>query len=273
MFDLQIHTVATPHHAFWQPQALVAAAAQAGLTTIAATDHNTLGSVRALMLAGAEHGVRVIPGVELDSGFNGKLWHTLVYGVPPENQALQSLCDAVATRNFADAAALREMLQQNGFRLATLGTLDRAANVADVATALAHENALPGRNRSEPDESAGMRYVLTELAGSYRPLSIDEIVTTAHAEGGTVILAHPGRSKGIYAIPATEADILPMVEAGIDGIEVYYPTHTGEQQAFYRQLAEAQHLLVTGGSDSHGPSQPLAQWPDDLGAAFLERLR
>lgn len=272
IIDLQIHTVATPHHAQWQPEALVLAAVQVGLHTIAATDHNTLGSVRALIDAGVHHDLRVISGVEIDSGFSGKLWHTLVYGVPPENAALQALCDAVFARNRDDAEALRDSLIGAGYQLATLATLTRPPSVADVATALAHENRLAGRDDAELDESAGMRYVLTELAGAYQPLSIDAIIRAAHAEGGTAVLAHPGRSKGIYAVPATEADIALMVEAGLDGVEVYYPSHTVEQQAFYREIATRHNLLVTGGSDSHGPSQPLAQWPSRLCQAFLERV-
>src|SRR5437868_917309 len=107
MIDLQIHTNATPHHATWAPEALVLAAKSAGLSVIAATDHNTTASVRALLAAGARHGIRVIPGVEIDSGYGGKLWHTLIYGVAPETPALLELCAATFDRNMADAAALR----------------------------------------------------------------------------------------------------------------------------------------------------------------------
>lgn len=272
MIDLQIHTIATAHHAFWTPEALATAAAAAGLSTIAATDHNTMASVRALLDAGAFLGVRVIPGVEIDSGFGGKLWHVLIYGVAPENMALQALCNAVFARNHADASALRERLIASGFRLDALAALDRPVNVADVASALAVANTLPGRAAHEPDESAGMRYVLQVLPGSYRPISVDEIVGVAHAAGGKVVLAHPGRDKGVYAIPADEVDIAAMAEAGIDGIEVYYPTHTPEQQARYLDLAQRYRLLVTGGSDSHGPEQPLARWPEALCRDFLDAL-
>lgn len=270
MIDLQIHTIATPHHAFWQPDELAAAAVRASLSVIAATDHNTVGSVRALLEAGVRYDLRVIPGVEIDSGFGGKLWHTLVYGIAPENAALQALCGAVFERNRADAEALQATLTAGGFRLEGLKALERPANIADVGAALAAENELRGRVAGENDESAGMRHILTELAGAYRPLSIDEIVQVAHTHGGTVVLAHPGRSKGVYAIPAGEADIAAMKAIGLDGIEVYYPAHSPEQQAFYRDIAIRHSLLVTGGSDSHGPEQALAQWPEALCADFLQ---
>jgi predicted metal-dependent phosphoesterase TrpH len=259
MIDLHIHTTATPHHSSWAPEQLAEAAARAGLQAIAATDHNTTAGVRALQAAGARHGVRVIAGVEIDSAFAGKLWHTLVYGVDPEQPALLGLCQAVFDRNMADAAALRVELARRGFALEGLDGLGRPPNVADVGAALARGNAVPGRLAGEDDESAGMRYILTEVTGGYQPLGVDEIIQTAHQAGGLAVLAHPGRSKGIYAIPATAEDIAALADAGLDGVEVFYPSHSAEQRARYLDLARRHGLLVTGGSDSHHPRQELAR--------------
>jgi predicted metal-dependent phosphoesterase TrpH len=272
IIDLQIHTTATPHHSSWAPAELARVAAGLGMRAIAATDHNTTASVRALLEAGERHGVGVVPGVEIDSGFGGKLWHMLIYGVAPDEPALLALCAAVFERNRADAAALRENLARRGFELAGLDQLGRPANVADVGAALARHNTLPRRQPGEDDEAAGMRYILTEIEDGYRPVGLDEVVDVAHRLGGVAVLAHPGRSKGIYAIPATASDIAAMTEAGLDGLEVYYPSHSEEQRAFYGDLAQRHKLLVTGGSDSHHPSQPLARWPAEWCAAFLERM-
>lgn len=270
--DLQIHTNATPHHARWQPEPLARHAAGLGMRAIAATDHNTTAGVAALLAAGAQLGLGVVPGVEIDSGFGGKLWHTLIYGAPPDAPALLALCDAVFARNAADAAALQVELAAHGFGLAGLEALGRPPNVADVGTALARQNSLPGRQAGDDDEAAGMRYILTQLPGGYQPVGVDEVIAVAHQLGGVAVLAHPGRAKGIYAIPASAADIAAMAEAGLDGLEAYYPAHSAEQRAFYRQLAQRHRLLITGGSDSHGPEQPLAQWPAEWCAAFLERM-
>jgi predicted metal-dependent phosphoesterase TrpH len=272
MIDLHIHTTATPHHASWTPEALAAAAAAAGLHAIAVTDHNTTTSVRAVQAAGARLGVRVVSGVEIDSGFAGNLWHTLVYGIAPDEPALLALCEAVFTRNMADAVAMRGELTRRGFRLDGLDDLDRPPNVADVAGALARGNDLPARREGEDDESAGMRYILEELPGGYRPIGVDEIITVAHRAGGLAVLAHPGRSKGVYAIPATAEDIAALSQAGLDGIEVLYPSHTDEQRAFYHELARRHGLVITGGSDSHHPRQPLATWPLDACQTFLDRI-
>ncbi len=258
MIDLHIHTTATPHHSSWVPEELAAAAAARGLTVIAAADHNTTTSVRALQVAGARHGLRVVSGVEIDSAYGGKLWHTLVYGADPEAPALRALCAAVFDRNAEDARRLMADLPRRGFRLSGLEELGRTPNVADVATALAAQNDLPNRVANERDEESGMRYLLTDMPGAYRPLGVDEVIAVAHSLDALAVLAHPGRSKGIYAVPASADDIAALAAAGLDGIEVYYPSHSMETQTFLLNQAQRHGLLVSGGSDSHHPHEELA---------------
>lgn len=286
MIDLQIHTAATPGHATWEAEPLADAALAAGLTVIAVTDHNTMGGVAAAQAAGSRRGLRVIAGVEIDTGFPAggragaptKLWHTLVYGAPPDDPGLLALCRAVFERNAEDAARLRALLEGRGFALPGLDGKGRPPNVAEVGAALARHNALPGRVPGEDDEAAGMRYVLGEAPDGYRPVSVAEVIAAAHAAGGLAVLAHPGRSKGVYAIPADDDDVAAMAAAGLDGIEVFYPAHSAEQRGRYAALARRHGLLITGGSDSHGPQHAFARIdPGDLRIApdaptILERL-
>jgi len=281
MIDLHIHTNATPHHATWTPDTLMAAAVRAGLQVIAVTDHNTTASVRAVQEAGGRTGIHVISGVEIDAGFPAgrhddrlpfKLWHVLMYGADPEHPSLLALCRSVDERNLADADGLQRHLIAAGFRLPGIDAIERPPRVADIGAALGRANDLPDRAPDDDDESAGMRYILTRLSGMYCPPGVEEIVAVARETGGVAVLAHPGRSKGVYAIPATAEDIAVMAEVGLDGIEVYYPTHRPEQIAMYRHLAQQHRLLITGGSDSHHPHQPLARWPAAWCRAFLERV-
>jgi 3',5'-nucleoside bisphosphate phosphatase len=279
MIDLQIHTNATPHHASWEPVALVEHALEQGLYAIAITDHNTTANVVATQAAGERLGLEVVPGVEIDSGFAAqadspiptKLWHTLIYGAPADHPELLKLCESVFSRNQEDAARLRVLLRERGFKLPGLDALGRPANVADVGAALGRANAIP-REASDDDEVAGMRYILTQIDRGYQPIDVGEVIAVAHRCGGVAILAHPGRSKGIYAIPASEQDIAAMATHGLDGIEVFYPAHSATEQARLLALARKYDLLITGGSDSHHPDQPLAAWPLEPIVPFLMRV-
>jgi len=189
MIDLHIHTNATPHHATWTPDTLMAAAVRAGLQVIAVTDHNTTASVRAVQEAGGRTGIHVISGVEIDAGFPAgqrddrlpfKLWHVLVYGADPEHPSLLALCRSVDERNLADADGLQRHLIAAGFRLPGIDAIERPPRVADIGAALGRANDLPDRAPDDDDESAGMRYILTRLPGMYRPPGVEEIVVVAH---------------------------------------------------------------------------------------------
>ncbi len=84
---------------------------------------------------------------------------------------------------------------------------------------------------------------------------IRRTVEAAHESGAVALLAHPGRGGGEivrYDPPLLEE----MLETTpLDGIEVYYPSHTPGQTAAYLALAAGRDLLVGAGSDSHGPHQ------------------
>lgn len=58
----------------------------------------------------------------------------------------------------------------------------------------------------------------------------------------------------------------------IDGLEVYYPTHTPEQIGMYREYAKAHRLLISSGSDSHGPEKKPLKYRAEQSRSLLERL-
>jgi predicted metal-dependent phosphoesterase TrpH len=143
-----------------------------------------------------------------------------MYGIDPDHPAVLALCTSVDSRNAYDANQLISQLPGEGWLSPDLTTsLGRRPNVADAATALAQHNQLPERVDGD-DEAAGMRFLLARN-DSYNPPTVAEVIAVAHQAGGVAVLAHPGRSKGVYAIPADAGDIASMVAIGLDGIEVF----------------------------------------------------
>lgn len=67
-YDLHIHSALSPcGDADMTPNNIVNMAALNGLDLIAVTDHNTAGNVRAVMAVGEKVGVRVLPGMEIET--------------------------------------------------------------------------------------------------------------------------------------------------------------------------------------------------------------
>jgi 3',5'-nucleoside bisphosphate phosphatase len=262
--DLQIHSDALPHHSSWRPGTLIPALRVAGISVFAITDHNTVAGVDAMRRAADQAGLACIAACEIDCTHNSKLWHVLLYGIDTTHPDILELCASVDARNLLDARRILRQLTHIGYHLpydvdadgTWLGTA-RHPNVAELATAVARHNPLPERV-DDDDEMAGMRMFLAEKL--YNPHHITDVITVAHNTGGVAVLAHPGRSKGVYAIPADAADIASMVTLGLDGLEVFYPAHSDTQTTFLHAQAQQHNLLISGGSDSHHPDQPLAQW-------------
>ena len=88
--------------------------------------------------------------------------------------------------------------------------------------------------------------------------------------GGLPVLAHPAK------IGPREA-IEEIIDDGMDGIEVFHIDHDEQAVALLMQIAKDGDLLITGGTDSHGPraDRPIeigsVPVPDWVGEQFMRR--
>lgn len=68
--------------------------------------------------------------------------------------------------------------------------------------------------------------------------------------GAVPVWAHPYLFRG-----GTVATVLPeLVAAGLMGVEVYHPNHSPSDERKLEELCDRYDLLITGGSDYHGPA-------------------
>jgi predicted metal-dependent phosphoesterase TrpH len=64
--------------------------------------------------------------------------------------------------------------------------------------------------------------------------------------GGVASIAHPGKY-------GRDDLIAPLVESGMRAIEIFHPDHDRAAVERYQAMAESFGLVMTGGSDYHGP--------------------
>jgi predicted metal-dependent phosphoesterase TrpH len=80
---------------------------------------------------------------------------------------------------------------------------------------------------------------------------VEEAIEVIHAAGGVAVWAHP------FWDIAERATVLAALDrfaaAGLDGLEVFYATHSEEQTRVLHEAATARGLLATGSADFHGP--------------------
>jgi predicted metal-dependent phosphoesterase TrpH len=71
--------------------------------------------------------------------------------------------------------------------------------------------------------------------------------------GGIPVLAHSGRELRKMGINEYEKMIATFANAGLLGLEIYYPKHTEDEIVVMKSIAHKYKLYITGGSDWHGP--------------------
>lgn len=269
--DLHLHTLYSDGK--WRPADLFDTLARDSFRLVSVVDHDQLAHLPEVMALGAERGIAVIPGVEVTTEWRGLAAHLLCYaplGSTFTDDGLSALMDDTAARMRANTRMIYDTMLARGYRFprqvellaGQRGEAVRARDVADLL--VAHDYA--------PNLLEALRMV-TEAGYRQMRAPMEQAVAAAHAGGALSLIAHPGRGEGeILRWEPADIDAL-LVEVPLDGVEVYYPTHTPEQVAAYAALATRHGLLVSAGSDSHAPQQrmPVA-YPASLVAPLLERL-
>ena len=113
--------------------------------------------------------------------------------------------------------------------------------------------------------------LITDAGFLWATNDIATVVDAAHRSGAVCLIAHHGRGEGYICYDEQLLDELRR-QVPIDGLEVYYPAHTPEQMAMYRDYAKTHHLLTSSGSDSHGPEKKPIKYRAELSQSLLERL-
>jgi adenylyl-sulfate kinase len=85
--------------------------------------------------------------------------------------------------------------------------------------------------------------------------TVEEAISWIHEAAGVAVWAHPfwdldGDDEVLASIDRYRA-------AGLDGVEVFYPSHSEEQTLLLARRTEELGLLSTGSSDYHGPEHKL----------------
>jgi predicted metal-dependent phosphoesterase TrpH len=244
-FRIDLHTHSTASDGQLRPSEVVRFARQLGLTTLALTDHDTTDGVIEAQQAGAELGLEVIAGIEINSeGEHGDA-HILGYFVDPSEPCLQEPLEAIRDARVGRAKGILKKLGEMGMPL----EWKRVMAIAGDAVSIARPHvarAMVEAGYVASTQEAFDKYISNDgpaYVNRFR-LTMSEAIGLIHGAGGVAVIGHPAQSKLVHLIPQ-------LVQAGLDGIEVFYPDHTPEQQAELLEMAARYNLVVTGGSDFH----------------------
>ena len=271
--DLHCHTTASD--GLLTPTQLVALAARRGLRVIAITDHDsTEGLDDALAAAGADASgvnspvsardwdIEVIPGVEINTDVPEGEVHVLGYFVDWHDADFQVLLTRLREGRFDRARRMVAKLDALGVSIPMDRVLELAGDAAVGRPHVAQTMVEAGYVTSVNE--AFERYIGRHGPAYAERLRLTPVEAAAHicAAGGLPVLAHPvlSISQGSDGLnsPLTSsllAQLSELCDAGLVGLEVYYPGYTAVITDALLDVARRFNLVPTGGSDYHGPGR------------------
>jgi 3',5'-nucleoside bisphosphate phosphatase len=245
VIELQSHSTVSDGQL--EPAGVVAAAAEAGVVTLALSDHDAVAGVPEAAEAAEELEVALVPAAEISCvhEFADDL-HMLGYWIDLE--AIAPACERAQRERVSRAGEIIERLRSFGFEL----TLDDAIAESGDALSIGRPHIARAAGTKPEQMGAFFEEYLVPGAKAFVPRSwptADEAAELIHAAGGVAVVAHP-----YWDVKDPERVEILITALDVQGIEAFYPDHTREQTEHLLRICSDRGLTPTGSSDFHGPT-------------------
>lgn len=266
LIDMHVHTVDSDGKTHG-PDA-IKSAEENGLGSIIFANHetNTSGRLDEWRSDDEKTGIKIWgPAIELTTAYHHKdseepcLFDVLIYGgVQSDTQFLDKVA-AFTDYEFGyyDRCA-KELARTHNFEPIPTSEYD---HYIDPLTGISHATTRVSRtqlgklieDRSDLTVGDFKRQVPRKVYVD-TPLDTMTMIGIGLEVGGVVVLAHPGTTIDANGLSERKFfEILgSMKSRGLQGMEVYHPSHSEERSRDFARMANELDLIVTGGSDYHG---------------------
>ena len=250
---VDFHTHSTCSDGTMTPTELVDHAKKCGLSAFALTDHDSVDGIKEAQRRAEEIGMEFIPGIEFSAAENTET-HIIGLFIDPENESLLRTIEKLKGSRKRRMEEVCSKLRSLGFNI-----------THEEALALAGGKIVGRAHIAKLMVEKGYCVTVKECFDKYiglgkpayaekNELSAVEAVKSIRAAGGLAYLAHLNQTG--YDTKKLEQLLIQLKEAGLNGIEGYYPEYTSEHITEYRAIAERLSFSLSGGSDFHGGMKP-----------------
>ena len=252
--DLHIHSWHSD--GTWSPEQIAIVCKEKGISCFSITDHNLLSAYPEAMQCAQKYGLTCIPGVEIDCILDGKSYHILGYQVNTDYEPLRIHLKEARTVLDQMSDRLIAAIEHSPF------DLSHPVSMQDYLSYTYHPsrggwkglNYVIDRKLAHDFDSAMAlysRYHITYEKSAFP--SMEETCKAIVAAGGYPVLAHP---SNYFPLDDTlEENLLKTVQAGVQGVECYYPAQSEEYRSRCTAFCKGHQLFITCGGDSHGEFQ------------------
>ena len=244
MFKADLHT-----HSFYSdgtssPEEVSYEAWKAGVKIFALADHDTTDGVLAAKEACTKRNLDFVPAVEISTCEHDHL-HFLGYNIDLNNQDFQNFLFQNRQNRLNRIRQIISQIAASGVDL----TEEDVFSLASYTVSRAHVADALKKKKIVSSRQEGFRKFLIPGQVGYVPsagVSVVEAICQIKKAGGLAVMAHPGLVQDVWNFPVWK-------EAGLDGLEVFYPSHSYTLKQELLKVARKYDLFATGGSDYHGP--------------------
>jgi predicted metal-dependent phosphoesterase TrpH len=245
VIDLHSHTTASDGQHI--PTELLGLAAQAGVKTLAVTDHDTVAGLAEAKAEADRLGVELVPGIELSAFLDEREIHVLGHFIDPGFEELARLSQRLRVDREVRMRAMVERMQALGFpvRFEEVQAIAKDAQLGRPHLALL---------LVEKGYCSSTKEAFSRFLGNGRPAWVDryrlpaaEAIELVRKAGGVATVAHPAVSR------VEPHDLARLKAWGLGGVEVYHPDHPPSTRDKLLAATRELDLVPTAGSDYHGP--------------------
>ena len=255
IIDLHTHTNFSDGEL--SPDKLIREAIQNRIGTIAITDHDTIRGIQNLDKESQiilDSGIQIIDGIELSAKSKKGSMHILGYDIDINNQELNNKMSLLRDNAFNATLSVMEQIKRDYnivFKYEDIKNLINSQHnigrpdLAKLCIKYGYASSVQDAFDKYLNEARN------KTRSTAKGLPKEECIKLITASNGIPVLAHP------KTLELSEKELLilirEMIEYGLKGIEVYHSSHTKEEIELYLSIAKKYNLLISGGSDYHGP--------------------
>jgi predicted metal-dependent phosphoesterase TrpH len=244
LIELQSHSTVSDGQL--APVEVVAQAWEAGVTTLALTDHDAIAGVEEAAEAAKGFGIELVPAIEMSCVHEyAEDLHICGYWI--DLGVIAPACERAQKERINRAGEIIERLRNWGFEV----KLEDAIKEAGDALSIGRPHIARAAGASG-DLGPFFEEYLVPGGKAFVPRrwpTAEQAIALIHEAGGAAVIAHPYWD---IKDPTEVEDLIRSL--GADGVETFYPSHTKEQTEHLLKLCNELNLVPTASSDYHGPT-------------------
>jgi predicted metal-dependent phosphoesterase TrpH len=244
LIELQSHSTVSDGQL--APVEVVAQAWEAGVTTLALTDHDAIAGVEEAAEAAKGFGIELVPAIEMSCVHEyAEDLHICGYWI--DLGVIAPACERAQKERINRAGEIIERLRNWGFEV----KLEDAIKEAGDALSIGRPHIARAAGASG-DLGPFFEEYLVPGGKAFVPRrwpTAEQAIALIHEAGGAAVIAHPYWD---IEDPDEVEDLIRSLRP--DGVETFYPTHSEEQTKHLLELCDELDLIPTASSDYHGPT-------------------